>query len=51
VMRPSRADALRAIDPCGAAAFWRTFGPRRLRRQSHARLGCHPGWYRRLSLR
>jgi hypothetical protein len=37
--RPS--GALRAIDPTACPHSWRTFGPRRLRRQSQPSPGCH----------
>jgi hypothetical protein len=36
--------ALRAIDSSAGARSWRTYSPRRLRRQSQACPGCHPGW-------
>jgi uncharacterized membrane protein YkvA (DUF1232 family) len=35
--------ALRAIDSTARPRSWRTCGPRRLRRQSHACPGCHAG--------
>jgi hypothetical protein len=38
--------ALRAIDPSARPRSWRTFGPRRLRRQSQACPGCHRPWCR-----
>jgi hypothetical protein len=37
--------ALRAIDPSACPRSWRTFGPRRLRRQSQACPGRRSGWY------
>jgi hypothetical protein len=36
--RPGRVEALRAIDPSACPRSWRTFGPRRLRRQSQPEL-------------
>jgi len=39
----ARQGALRAIDSFRPSRSWRTYGPRRLRRQS-ARPACHPGW-------
>jgi hypothetical protein len=38
VERPGRVDALRAIDASACPRSWRTFGPRRLRRQSEPAL-------------
>jgi hypothetical protein len=40
---PRRADPLRPIDPVARPRSWRTFGPRRLRRQSEPCPGCHAG--------
>jgi hypothetical protein len=48
VVRPAAAPsgALRAIDSKPCPRSWRTFGPRRLRRQPQACSGCPIGWCR-----